>query len=68
MNDYEIITTVGTIKFKGRIVRELETGNWHYYERDDGVILHFRKNHMVVVIGDNYESILGEKKRTEHDG
>ena len=61
MTEYQIITTEGEIKFNGRYRRDLETNNWHYYEKDDGTILHFRKEHMVFVSGDTAESIKARK-------
>ena len=36
--------------FIGKHLPERERPNWHYYEREDGAILHFRKEHMVLVI------------------
>ena len=42
MNDY---AREGTYKFR----RDLETDNWHYYEKRDGKLLHIRKDKMVCV-------------------
>jgi hypothetical protein len=50
--EYRVFTTVGDIVFKGKYRKDLETPNWHYYEREDGIILHFRKEYMIAVIGD----------------
>ena len=61
MTEYKIITTVGEIEFNGKYRRDLETNHWHYYEKDDGTICHFRKEHMVAVFGDNAESITADK-------
>ena len=61
---YKIITKYGNFKFIGRYCRELETSHWHYYERDDGIVLHFRKEHMVCVIGDTVQSVLNKRKHT----
>jgi hypothetical protein len=49
MKEIIIHTTVGKIEFEGKYRRDLEAVNWHYYERIDGTILHFRKEHMVYV-------------------
>ena len=59
MTLYEIYTIVrkDPFYFVGRYRRDLETNNWHYYEKDDGTIMHFRKEHMVAVFGDTAESI-----------
>jgi hypothetical protein len=46
---YEITTVNGTHTFTGKHLKERETANWHYYERDNGDIYHFRKEHMVSV-------------------
>ena len=57
MPEYKIVTTQGEIGFTGKYRRDLETNNWHYYEKDDGTIIHFCKEHMVAVRGDTAESI-----------
>lgn len=57
MPEYQILTTQGQIEFTGKYRLDLETNNWHYYEKDDGTIIHFRKEHMVAVIGETAESI-----------
>ena len=49
MKSIEVTTTVGATRFKGKYRRDLETENWHYYEKDDGFLLHFRKSHLVAV-------------------
>ena len=61
MVDFRIITTSGETEFRGRYCRALEAKNWHYYEREDGVLLHFRKEHMVCVIGGNILSVLNSR-------
>lgn len=61
MNEYEIWTTTNVIKFRGKYRRDLEAGNWHYYEMDDGTICHFRKEHMIAVFGDTAETIKANK-------
>jgi hypothetical protein len=56
-NWINVYTTHGTFGFVGRYRRDLETKRWHYYEREDGTILHFRKSHIVAVVGDNAASV-----------
>lgn len=63
MVDFKIVTVRGAVKFRGRYRRDLEKPGWHYYERDDGIILHFRKEHMVCVIGDTSSSFKKQKKK-----
>jgi hypothetical protein len=46
---YTIVTTVNEFYFVGKHLPERETNNWHYYECNDGMIMHFRKEHMVCV-------------------
>ena len=43
--------------FTGRYCRELEAKNWHYYEREDGVMIHLRKDGKGYIIGDTYHNI-----------
>lgn len=62
MNTYCIVTTAGDFNFNGKYCRDLETDKWHYYERDDKIIIHFRKDHIVAVIGDTAENILMSRK------
>ena len=50
MKQYHIQTVVEEYSFVGEYLREREKPNWHYYQTDDGRILHFRKEHMVCVI------------------
>lgn len=38
------------ITFSGKHLPELEKPNWHYYQTDDGYMIHCRKEHMVYVI------------------
>ena len=45
--------------FNGRYCRDLETKNWHYYEREDGVMVHLRKDGKGYIIGDSYNNIKG---------
>ena len=49
MNEIIVHTTVGKIEFVGIYRRDLEVANWHYYEKADGTMLHFRKEHLVYV-------------------
>ena len=55
-NDAKLISVLVSngeaFKFEGRYMREREKSNWHYYERVDGRIYHFRKEHIVSVIED----------------
>ena len=36
--------------FNGKHLPGLEKPNWHYYQTDDGYMIHCRKEHMVCVI------------------
>ena len=49
MKGYIILTTKERYGFVGKYLPGRETSNWHYYESDDGKILHFRKEHMICV-------------------
>ena len=51
MQEYEVVTVIGKVQFTGRYRKSQESEHWHYYERDDGVMLHFRKAAMVYVVG-----------------
>ena len=64
MNEYQIFTTISEdpFVFVGKYRRDLETGNWHYYEKENGEICHFRKEHMVAVFGDTAESVKAAKE------
>ena len=63
MNKYQIFTTSNdqSFSFVGKYRRDLETNNWHYYEKENGEICHFRKEHMVAVFGDDAETIKQSK-------
>jgi hypothetical protein len=62
LTKYVINTIDGmSFEFNGKYRRDLEVKNWHYYERDDGIILHFRKEHIVSVIGDTANEILNSQ-------
>lgn len=50
------------LEFIGRYVRELETNNWHYYERDDGIVIHIKKDGSMIVTGDTIENIKANRK------
>ena len=45
--------------FTGRYCRELEAKNWHYYEREDGIMIHLRKDGKGFIIGDTYNNVKG---------
>lgn len=62
--EYKVRTTHGTIKFKGRYRRDLETANWHYYEEENGNVIHFKKESMICVSGDTIETIKNNRQRT----
>ena len=63
MKAYKIMTTQGEVSFTGRYRRELETSNWHDYEKENGVVIHFRKDHIVWVAGDSVEDIKKDKTK-----
>lgn len=50
MEKIRIITTAGSVDFTGIHRPDLEKPNWHYYQREDGKIMHFRKEHMIAVV------------------
>ena len=50
MKHYWIVTTYGEWEFNGKYLKDREKPNWHYYQNEEGEILHFRKEHMVVLI------------------
>lgn len=41
-----------------RYCRELETKNWHYYEKEDGKMFHIRKDAISAILGGTYEDIV----------
>jgi len=53
MKQIKIITTQGEFDFSGKYRRDLETKNWHYYEMENGDIIHIRKEHFVAVLERN---------------
>jgi hypothetical protein len=54
MKKYKIVTTGGNYAFTGKYLRYRERNNWHYYETDDGCIIHFRKEHMILVFEEGH--------------
>jgi len=65
MKEYAIYTTASEdpFCFVGVYRRDLETEKWHYYEKENGEICHFRKEHMVAVFGDTAESVKKSQSR-----
>ena len=64
MTRYKIHLVTGkTIRFKGRYMRQLETNNWHYYEKYSGEIIHFRKEHIVYVSGGKICEVVENRKK-----
>lgn len=58
-----IRTTNGSVRIQEGIHREdldAEHPNWHYYQEEDGTMIHVRKKRMVFVI--DYSGIRLEKK------
>lgn len=49
MTKYIIMTTYGEVSFIGQYRWDLKTDNRHYYQKEDGTILTFQKEHMVCV-------------------
>jgi len=45
-----VLTTTGKASFVGKYRPDLEKGAWHYYEDQDGNLLHFRKEYMIAVL------------------
>ena len=45
----KIVTTNGSLLGEMKYRRDLETGNWHYYERKSGKIIHMQKDKMIYV-------------------
>ena len=62
MTKYEVQTIVNSVTFFGKYRRDLETSNWHYYEKSDGEVIHFRKEHIVYVNGGTVQEIMDNKK------
>lgn len=51
--NYTIYFGDGTnLKFYGKYLKDIETGAWDYFERNDGGIVHIRKEKVFVLIGD----------------
>lgn len=57
MSDYTIATLYGEISFTGRYCPEIKSDSWHYYEKRNGTVIHFRKDHMVYVDGVHIEGL-----------
>ena len=55
MKHYTIFTTTIPYQFKGKHLPDRERPNWHYYQEEDGTIIHFRKEHMVAVMESELE-------------
>lgn len=53
--------------FNGRYVRELETTNWHYYEIEDGSVLHVKKDFIAWVKGNTVKTIKKERSKDFSD-
>ncbi len=65
MEQYEIYTK-GREKpfiFVGKYRRDLETKSWHYYEDKYGILFHFRKEHIVAVLGDTAKSVIENRNK-----
>ena len=63
MSRYKIVTINGAVfEFYGRYVGERDTKNWHYYEREDGKMLHIAKSKLSAVFGDTSENILKSRR------
>lgn len=62
MTKYEVQTITNNVTFFGKYRRDLETTNWHYYEKEDGKVIHFRKEHIVYVNGGTVQEIMDNKK------
>lgn len=65
MIPYVVATILGKERFIGKYRRDLETSNWHYWEKNTGVVIHFRKEHIVYVEGMPIKEM--EKQRIEKD-
>ena len=46
-----------SISFVGKYLRDLETKNWHYYLREDGELIHVKKDGSMIVIGGTEEEV-----------
>lgn len=56
----------GVRNFRGRYLPELETNNWHYYEKNNGRIVHFRKDQMVYVDGGTIAHVKDAERIKNH--
>lgn len=61
MIPYVVSTTAGKVRFTGKYRKDLETNNWHYWEQNNGIVIHFRKEHIVYVEGIHIKDMEKEK-------
>jgi len=59
---YKVMTTKGEMSFIGKYRRDIENSNWYYYEKENGTLILFRKEHIVWVYGDCINNIIENKK------
>ena len=57
MKEITVYTVYSSFTFIGKHRPDLEKKNWHYYEKADGGLIHFRKEYMVVVDENKIRSI-----------
>lgn len=43
-------SVIYNLEFIGKYRRDLEQKNWHYYEKEDGCLVHVKKDNMLAVI------------------
>ena len=53
-------------QFNGTYRRDLQTDNWHFWEDENGEILHISKSSIESVFGDSAEKII--KNRSQSSG
>ena len=58
MKEITIYTANSSFTFIGKHRPDLEKTNWHYYEKHDGGLIHFRKEHMIVVDENQTQTIV----------
>lgn len=49
MKKYTITTVAKEFSFIGKHRKDLERPNWHFFEKQDGKIIHFRKENLVAI-------------------
>ena len=49
MKKYTITTVSKEFSFMGKPRRDLERNNWHFFEKQDCKIIHFRKENLVAI-------------------